>query len=303
LAALGVVDDRIVVLDGDVSNSTFANLFAAQCADRFFEGTIAEQNSVSAAVGLAAGGKIPFSNSFAKFIARAYDQVELAAISRSNIKLVGSHAGLGPASDGPSQMALTDIAFFHALATVDDGYGRPGCIVFQPADGIAAYKMTELMANTPGMCYMRTHRPDSPFMYPFESEFEVGGCATLREGNAITIVASGIMVGVAQTACRTLSQEGVECTLIDAYSLPLNADSILQSASRTHNTILTVEDNYGGGFGSAVAEAAAEAGGIRVEQLGVRRIPKSAAKPEQLMTDHGLSASAIQSKILQLVKP
>ncbi len=303
LAALGEVDDRIVVLDGDVSNSTFSNLFAARCSNRFFESKIAEQNIVSAAVGLAAGGKIPFANSFAKFIARAYDQVELAAISRANIKLVGSHVGLGPASDGPSQMALADIAFFHTLATVDDGRGRPSCVVFQPADGIAAYKMTELMANTPSMCYMRTHRPDSPFIYPLEAEFEVGGCTTLLEGKAITVVASGIMVSEAQKACQMLAQDGVECTLIDAYSLPLDADCILESANRTHNVILTVEDNYGGGFGSAVAEAAAKAGKIRVEQLCVRRIPKSAYKPEQLMTDHGLSASAIQSKILQLVNP
>ncbi|MCZ6651679.1 MAG: transketolase [Planctomycetota bacterium] len=303
LAALGEVDDRIVVLDGDVSNSTFANLFAARCANRFFESKIAEQNIVSAAVGLAAGGKIPFANSFAKFIARAYDQVELAAISRANIKLVGSHAGLGPASDGPSQMALADIAFFHSLATVDDGRGRPSCVVFQPADGIAAYKMTELMANTPSMCYMRTHRPDVPFIYPLDAEFEVGGCTTLLEGKAITVVASGIMVTEAQIACQTLAQDGVECMLIDAYSLPLNADSILESASRTQNMILTVEDNYGGGFGCAVAEAAARVGRIRVEQLCVRRIPKSAYKPEQLMSEHGLSASAIQSKILKLVNP
>jgi len=258
---------------------------------------------VSAAVGLAAGGKIPFANSFAKFIARAYDQVELAAISRANIKLVGSHAGLGPASDGPSQMALADIAFFHTLATVDDGRGRPSCVVFQPADGIAAYKMTELMVNTPGMCYMRTHRPDSPFLYSLEAEFEVGGCTTLLEGRAITVVASGIMVNEAHKACQTLARDGVECTLIDAYSLPLNTESILESANRTHNMILTVEDNYGGGFGSAVAEAAARAGIVRVEQLCVRRIPKSAYKPEQLMSEHGLSAGAIQSKILRLVTP
>ncbi|MCH8851143.1 MAG: transketolase [Planctomycetes bacterium] len=303
LAALGEVDDRIVVLDGDVSNSTFANLFAVRCKNRFFESKIAEQNIVSAAVGLAAGGKIPFANSFAKFIARAYDQVELAAISRANIKLVGSHVGLGPASDGPSQMALADVAFFHTLATVDDGRGRPSCVVFQPADGIAAYKMTELMANTPSMCYMRTHRPDAPFIYPLDAEFEVGGCTTLLEGKAITVVATGIMVSEALKACQTLAQDGVECTLIDAYSLPLNADSILESANRTRNMILTVEDNYGGGFGSAVAEAAAKAGRIRVEQLRVRRIPKSAHKPEQLMSEHGLSASAIQSMILQLVNP
>ncbi len=175
--------------------------------------------------------------------------------------------------------------------------------MFQPADGIAAYKMAELMANTPSMCYMRTHRPDAPFIYPFEAEFEVGGCTTLHSGEAITVVASGIMVSEAQKACQTLARDSVECTLIDAYSLPLKADPILKSASRTHNMILTVEDNYGGGFGSAVAEAAAKAGRIRVEQLCVRRIPKSAYEPAQLMTEHGLSASAIQSKIRQLVNP
>lgn len=301
LAALGALDDRIVALDGDVSNSTFAEIFAVQHPERFFEGKIAEQNMVSAAVGLAAAGKIPFVSSFAKFITRASDQVELAAISRANIKIVGSHCGLGPASDGPSQMALADVAFFRALADVDGG-GQPACRFFQPADAVAAYKMTELMANLTGMCYMRTHRPDVSFIYRFDEAFEVGGSKLIRQGPVITLVASGFMVSVATAACGTLAEGGLDCTLIDAYGMPLNTELILEAAGQTNSLILTVEDNYGGGFGSAVAEAAAKAGGFTVEQLCLRRIPKSARRPEELLAHYGLSSDSICGAVRRLTK-
>lgn len=302
LAALGAADPRIVALDGDVGNSTFSEIFARQHPQRFFECKIAEQNMVSAAVGLAAAGKIPFANSFAKFVGRAYDQVELAAISRANIKLVGSHSGLGPASDGPSQMALADVGFFRALAGVDNGRGQPACVLFQPADAVAAHRMTELMANHRGMCYMRTHRPDVPIIYDFEEAFEVGGCKILQSGDAITLVASGFMVHEARRACEELARGGLACTLIDAYSLPLNTAPILDCATRTRGLVLTVEDNYAGGFGAALAEAAAQRGDIRVEQMLVPRIPKSARKPEELLEQYGLSSQAIAERAHAMIR-
>ena len=152
-------------MDGDVKNSTFAEMFAKKYPERYFEARIAEQNMISAAVGLAAAGKIPFVSSFAKFLVRGYDQLEMAAITNANIKLCGSHAGVSLAADGPSQMGLPDLAFMRSFAHSRRVDGAPGIRVFCPSDAVAAFKLTELMANTEGMCYMRTHRPDVDFLY------------------------------------------------------------------------------------------------------------------------------------------
>lgn len=294
LLALGKADARVVALDGDVSNSTFANFFAKQFADRFFECKIAEQNMISTAAGLAAAGMIPFASSFAKFLSRGYDQVEMASITRANIKLVGSHAGVTLAADGPSQMGLVDVAFFRSFADVDTGDGRPACVVFQPADAVAAYRCTELMANHDGMCYMRTHRPDVPLLYSRNESFEIGGCKQLSEGDAVTIVASGCMVHEARKVVDRLAGDGVRCSLIDAYCFPITCNLILQSAAATGGRVLTVEDNYGGGLGSAVAELAAASGeGFTVKTMTCRRIPKSARTPDQVLAYVGLDVAEI----------
>ncbi len=301
LSALGGVNPEVVVLDGDVSNSTFADYFAGRYPDRFVECKIAEQNMISVAVGLAAGGKIPFANSFGKFIVRAYDQVELAMISRANVKLVGSHVGLGPASDGPSQMALVDVAFFRSLTGVADEQGRPVCHIFQPADAVAAIRLTEHMANLRRLCYMRTHRPDVPFIYDTRESFEVGECKVLRKGTALTLVAGGVMVHEALNACRLLEQQGISCALVDAYCLPMNFETLWRCADQTHRQILVVEDNYMGGWGSAIAEAAAQSGLYRVESVHLQRIPKSARTPEELMEHYGLSATHIVDQVKKLL--
>jgi transketolase len=146
-----------VAVDGDVSNSTFADLFGKAFPDRFFECKIAEQNMISVAVGLAAGGMIPFASSFAKFLSRGYDQIEMAAITRANVNLVGSHSGASLGADGPSQMSLPDLGFFRGYTRADDGRGNPAAVIFHPADAVAAYRLTELAANTPNLCYLRTH--------------------------------------------------------------------------------------------------------------------------------------------------
>ncbi len=197
LMALGRADERVVALDGDVSNSTFSELFAHHFPQRFFECKIAEQNMISAAVGLSAAGHIPFANSFAKFLSRGADQVEMAAITRANVKLVGSHAGVSLAADGPSQMGLPDVAFYRSFCTVQAApqtvpraadAAAPTCVYFQPADAVAAYRMTQLMAAHVGLCYMRTHRPDVPVIYPPDQEFEVGGANVPAQGSAVAIV-------------------------------------------------------------------------------------------------------------------
>jgi transketolase len=293
LVALGEADPRIVALDGDVGNSTHSDMLAKKYPDRFVECKIAEQNMISTAVGLAAAGYIPFASTFAKFAARGYDQVELAQIGRANIKIVGSHAGVSLGADGPSQMGLQDVAYFRSASQVDDGYGRPVCISLHPSDAVAAYYCTWLLASHRGMAYMRTHRPDAPFIYSPATKFEIGGSHRLTDGNALTIVAAGYMVHVCLDALRRLEAEGVKCTLFDAYSFPLKVGPILTAARDTGGKLLSVEDNYIGGLGSTLAEAAAEFGGIRVHSMTCRRIPKSTRSAAQTLALVGLSVDNV----------
>jgi len=302
LLALGKADERVVALDGDVSNSTFAEYFAKKLPERFFECKIAEQNMISTAAGLAAAGFIPFVSSFAKFLSRAYDQIEMANITRANVKVIGSHAGVSLAADGPSQMGLLDVAYFRSFGSADDGRGQPACVSFQPADAVAAYHLTGLMANLNGMCYMRTHRPDVPLIYDKQADFQVGGSNVLRQGDAVTLVSSGYMVSVVLEAADTLAADGVNCTVIDAYSFPMKPKPILGAAAKTGGKIVTVEDNYGGGLGSAVAEAAAAAGTRTVETMTCRRIPKSGNSPEDVLSLVGLAVQDIVQRVKAVVK-
>ncbi len=302
LLAIARSDPRIVALDGDVSNSTFSEVLGKQHPERFVECKIAEQNMISVAAGMAAAGFIPFASTFAKFVARAYDQIEMAQITRANIKIVGSHAGISLAADGPSQMSLHDVTYFRCAADVDNGYGRPACVSLQPADAVAAYHLTVLMANHEGMCYMRTHRPDVEMLYAPDTKFELGGSHVLAQGDALTIVSSGYMLHVCKDAIGRLAKAGLNCTLIDAYSFPLNAEPILAAAKKSGGRMLCVEDNYAGGLSGAMAEAAAKAGGIRVECMVCNKIPKSAKSPEDILFYTGLSASHIEAAARAMIK-
>jgi len=291
LAALGD-DDRIVVLDGDVRNSTFAQYFAEKYPNRYFEARIAEQNMVSAAAGLAAAGKVPFVSSFAKFLVRGYDQLEMAAITNANLKLCGSHAGVSLAADGPSQMGLPDLAFLRAFAHAKRVDGRPAARVFLPSDAVSAFKLTELMANLEGLCYMRTHRPDVDFIYDEDQTFEVGGFKHLLDGEDLAIVTSGYMVHVCKKAIEILESDeiGLSASLIDAYSIPLAADEILRIGDDCRGQILVVEDNYLGGIADEISAAAAASDlGVMVTTLYVRSIPKSAKTPEETLKLVGLT--------------
>lgn len=305
LRAIGQVMPDLVVLDADVSNSTFADIFAKDktLASRFVECKIGEQNMYSVAAGLSAAGKVPFCSTFAKFVTRGYDQIEMAINSGANLKIVGSHAGISLASDGPSQMSLPDVAWFRSLSTVRDHRGNPGVYVLQPSDAYAAYALTQVMAEYEGACYMRTLRPDTEFLYSDSDVFNLGGFQVLHEGRDVLICAAGYMVHEANKALEKLDDAGISATLVDLYSLPFDSERLMDLAGANGGYVLTVEDNYGGGIGSAVAEAMAESGdAFTLEQMFVRRIPKSAKTPDEMMKMCQIDAGSIVSRVMKMLQ-
>ncbi|GJQ30026.1 MAG: transketolase [Phycisphaerae bacterium] len=296
LRALGQVNDRVVVLDADVSNSTFAEMFKkdAKCAGRFVECKIAEQNMFSVAAGMSAGGKVAFASTFAKFATRGYDQIEMAIYSGANLKIVGSHAGITLAADGPSQMSLPDVAWFRSFATMRDHRGNPGCYVLQPSDAYAAYALTLAMAEYEGACYMRTLRADTELLYNDGVAFNLGGFEVLNEGRDIAILAAGYMVHEANKAVDLLDKEGISASLLDMYSIPFDAEGVLDLVGQNNGLALSVEDNFGGGLGSAVADALLDSGdAFKLRQMHVKRIPKSARTPDEMLQMCGLTAADI----------
>src|SRR5277367_3654277 len=291
LARLGEVDLRIVAVDGDTKNSTFADKFFQKFPERSTECFIAEQNMVGVATGLSTRGKVPFASTFATFFTRAYDQIRVAGISRSNIKLVGSHVGVSIGEDGPSQMALEDLAMMRAVV---------GSTVLYPSDAVATEKLLEEMALIKGVCFLRTSRPKTPVIYGNDEQFPVGGAKVLREGDKLTIVSAGVTLFEALKAADMLKGEGIGVTVIDAYSIkPLGKKEILAAAQKTNNTVITVEDHYAeGGLGDAVAgELSSE--GVKVHKLAVVGIPRSGHAAE-LMAAFGIDAAAIVKKAKSL---
>jgi transketolase len=305
LRALGQANPRLVVLDADVSNSTYADMFKKDpaLASRFFECKIAEQNMMSVAAGFSAAGKVPFVSTFAKFITRGYDQIEMAINSGANLKIVGSHAGITLAADGPSQMSLPDVAWFRAFTTARQYNGNPLCYVLQPSDAYAAYALTAAMAEYEGTCYMRTLREETDFIYNDDTVFNLGGFELLHEGRDVLLCASGYMVHEANRAIDLLDNAGVSASMVDLYSLPFDTDKLLDLANANGGYIVTIEDNYGGGIGSAVADAISASGdAFTLKQLHVRRIPKSARTPAEVLKMCSLSADDILKETMKLLQ-
>jgi len=299
LRALGHADQDLVVLDADVKNSTFTEWFALdkELADRFVECRIAEQNMFSAACGLSAAGKVPFCATFSKFVTRAYDQIEMAVNSGANVKILGSHSGISLAADGPSQMSLPDVAWFRAFTRMRDHRGAPGFYVLQPADAFAAYGLTLAMAEHDGACYMRTARPDVEFIYDDKTIFNLGKFEVLTKGRDLLIVTAGFMVHECNKAIELLDKQGVDATLVDLYSIPFDQDAFLDLANENGGNILTVEDNYAGGIGSAVSEACTDAGdAFTLVQMFVDRIPKSARDEDGILKMCGLHHTMIAAR-------
>ena len=293
LAKLGAVDKRIVALDGDVKNSTFALTFMESVPERFVECFIAEQNMVGVGMGFATRGKIPFVSSFGAFFCRAYDQIRMAGISRSNLKIVGSHAGVSIGEDGPSQMALEDFAMMRPI---------PNAVVLCPADAVASERVVALAAEYEGVVFIRTARPKTPVLYGNDETFEVGGAKVVRESDQdqLTIAAAGVTVHEALAAADTLAGEGIHVRVVDCYSIkPIGREVLLAAAQTTQMCIVTVEDHYPeGGLGDAVASALA-CDGVAVHKMAVTGIPRSGKGPD-LMDLYGISARHIVHKVKTL---
>jgi transketolase len=293
LLRIGGVDPRVVAVDGDTKNSTFSEKFMKKFPERFTECFIAEQNMVGVATGFAARGKVPFASTFATFFSRAFDQIRVAGISQSNVKVVGSHVGVSIGEDGPSQMGLEDLAMMRAVA---------GSTVLYPSDAVSAEKLMDQMAAHKGICFLRTSRPKLPVLYSDDEAFPIGGAKVLREveSGQATVVAAGVTLHEALKAADALKAEGMGITVVDAYSIkPLARDVILAAAQKTNNTVVTVEDHYPeGGLGDAVAGELGSAG-VKVHKLAVFELPHS-GKPEELLAKYGIDAQAIVRKIKSL---
>jgi transketolase len=293
LTAVGRADGLVVALDGEVSNSTFAEIFAGALPERYFEMYIAEQQMAAAAIGLQVRGWKPFASTFAAFWTRAYDFIRMGAISRANIRLCGSHAGVSIGEDGPSQMALEDLAAFRAVH---------GSTVLYPSDGNSTAKLVAEMADRDGIVFLRTTRAATPVIYSAEEEFPVGGSKVVRDGDDVTIVGAGITLHEALKAADALAEEGVSARVIDLYSVkPIDAET-LRAAAEATSAIVTVEDHWPeGGIGEAVLSVFADdEEPPRIVQLAVRDMPGS-GKPAELLAAAGIDAEHIAAALRKLV--
>lgn len=296
LKALGAADPEVVGLDGEVSNSTFAEEFAKAYPDRYFEQYIAEQQLVAAAVGMSVREKKPFASTFAAFFSRAYDFIRMAAISRANIRLCGSHAGVSIGEDGPSQMALEDLAMLRAVY---------GSTVLYPSDPNQTAQLVAEMAQHDGIVYLRTTREKTPVLYAPDEKFEVGGSKVIHQSaqDKVTVVAAGITVHEALKAYDQLKDQHVLIRVIDAYSVkPIDAETLITAAQET-GKLIVVEDHWPeGGLGDAVLEVFAEKDGPlpQVVKLAVQSMPGSGT-PAELLEEAGISAHHIVQAVRALL--
>jgi transketolase len=293
LQALAKFDSRVVVLDGDVKNSTHTDEFLAAAPERFFEGYIAEQNMIGMSMGLAARGKVPFASTFACFFTRAYDFIRMAAISQLNVKFGGTHVGISIGEDGASQMGLEDLAMFGA---------EPNYTVLYPTDATSAWAATMLAAEHTGPTYIRLGRPNQSILYGPDEKFEIGKAKVIRQGknDRALVVAAGVTLFEALKAYDELKKNGIEIRVVDLFSVqPIDHETLIASARAAGNNVITVEDHYAhGGLGDAV-QSALSPEGIRVRKIAVTHIPHSGT-PQELIEKFGISSKAIVAAVRQL---
>ena len=285
---------HMVVLDAEVSNSTYSEIFKARYPERFFEMYIAEQNMMGNALGLSIRGKVPFVSTFAAFLTRAFDQIRMSQYSLANIKICGSHAGVSIGEDGSSQMGLEDIAMFRTLLN---------SVVLYPSDAVSAEKLVEEMAKHSGIAYIRTTRKETPILYRNDEVFRIGGSKVLRSSKAdvAAVVAAGITLHEALRAYEELRQEGLLIQVIDLYSIkPVDLETLIQAARKT-GLVITVEDHFAeGGLGEAVTNAVSSTG-VPVYTLAVRKMPRSGT-PDELLAYEEISHAAIVKEVKDKVK-
>lgn len=295
LAAVGTARGDVVALDGEVGDSTRLEYFHKEHPERYFEFYIAEQQMVAAAVGMQTRGWNPYACTFSAFLTRAYDFVRMASVSRANLNLIGSHAGVAIGQDGPSQMGLEDLAAMRAVH---------GSTVLYPCDANQTAQLTATMAELSGIRYLRTSRGGTPVIYPSSERFPIGGSKILRatESDRVTLVAAGITVHEAIAAADRLAQDGISARVIDLYSLkPVDVEA-LRTAAEVTGRLITVEDHHPeGGVGDAVQGAFADGHPApRIVRLAVRNMPMSGTPAEQL-NQAGIDAEAITAAARELV--
>lgn len=288
-------NERIIALDGDMSNSTFSCLVKNKLPHQFVECFIAEQNMVGVAVGIGCRGRgIPFVSTFAAFLGRAFDQIRMSAVSFANIKYIGSHCGVSIGEDGPSQMALEDIAAFRTI---------PNGVVLYPTDGVAAENAAALAANYQGIAYIRVSRPALPVLYSNNEQFEIGKAKVLKQSanDKAVIIAGGVTLYEALTAYKTLAAEGVNVAVVDIFSVkPIDQATLVAQAQRVGGRVLTVEDHYPeGGIGEAVAGALSHLPNVQVLKFAVKELPRS-GKPADCLDRFGISAKHIVNAVKNL---
>uniref|UniRef100_A0A4W5NMS0 Transketolase n=1 Tax=Hucho hucho TaxID=62062 RepID=A0A4W5NMS0_9TELE len=296
LAKLGRYNEHVVALDGDTKNSTFSELFKNEHPERYVECYIAEQNMVSIAVGCATRDRnVVFASTFATFFTRAYDQLRMAAISESNINLCGSHCGVSIGEDGPSQMGLEDIAMFRAI---------PTATIFYPSDGVSTEKAVELAANTKGLCFIRTSRPENTVLYNSNEDFHVGQAKVVYKTNDdhVTVIGAGVTLHEALAAAEMLKKERINIRVIDPFTIkPLDSKTIVEHAKATRGRIITVEDHYyEGGLGEAVCSAVVNEMGFNVHRMAVAHVPRS-GKPTELLKIFGIDRDAIVQAVRKML--
>ena len=297
LKALGEADGRVVAMDGEVSNSTYAQEFAKAFPERFFEQYIAEQQLVATAIGMQVRHYIPFASTFAAFFSRAYDFIRMGAISRANIRLCGSHAGVSIGEDGPSQMALEDLSMMRAVF---------GSTVLYPSDPNQAAQLVEEMAKHDGIVYLRSTREKTPVLYAPDEEFHVGGSKVVKQSaqDKVTVIAAGITLHEALKAYEQLKGENIQVRIIDAYSIkPIDEETLLAAAEEAGNKLVTVEDHWPeGGLGDAVTEVFTQRDGPmpQVVKLAVQNMPGSGT-PAELLEEAGISAHHIVQAVKALI--
>jgi len=293
LKALGDARGDVVALDGEVSNSTYSEIFRDAHPERYVEMYIAEQQLIATAVALQRRGWKPFASTFAAFFTRAYDFVRMAAVSRAELKLCGSHAGVSIGEDGPSQMGLEDLAAFRAVHS---------STVLYPCDANQTARLVELMADLGGIAYLRAHRGAMPVIYGPDEEFELGGSRVLRDGDDVTLVGAGVTLHEAVAAAERLAEDGLQARVIDLYSVkPVDTETLVRAAAET-GALVVAEDHWPeGGLGEAVLSALADSGErCRVRKLAVEIMPGSGA-PDELLREAGIDADAIATAARELV--